>query len=119
MYVARVLLATRLDTPYRDVLKKPSEGFVERGVAPSHEIHSHLVHPQDLQTLQPPWNSSSAPHLGQGFLIYLTGASSGASSGIPRIWVCISLYMSISAQPTAMGQQDPREVSLLVWVLTT
>ena len=88
----------------------------------------HLLHPQLLQILHPSSNTRGSPHSGQyilslsisvdtafgfgTFFTFFTGFSDSlfyfaASSS------CISLYISMSALPTAKGQQAPLLVSFL------
>ena len=80
---------------YVELTKKGDASLQER-----YEIikaQRRFVHPQFLQTLHPPWNSSSSPHLGQGLTTFLGFVSFVSSNGVLVISLCISLYMSINA----------------------
>ena len=90
--------------------------------------YKHLLHPQFLHVLQPPSKTRGSPHSGQIQFKLSTLDSTGlmevcstvTGSNLTEIFGfsyksrCISLYMSIRALPTAIGQQLPLEVSPLV-----
>src|SRR5699024_12727226 len=86
----------------------------------SFAAQEHLLHPQFLQILQPPSKLKGSPHSGHTTFAFFSATALGCGTGFaspPSLTLpsfsssCTSSYISRSAFPTAIGQQDPLLVS--------